>query len=136
VGEAGGGVPDTRPARCISRRGACLFQGMHDVTTPPSGVDPVSLPATSAIPGGDAETCTEEDYDRYFGLARDAPGLLEWSRTCLSLQERVLGDLDDSLLSAEDKCQLLAGLVTVGQLTLQRWVAVAVAARAREAGCA
>jgi hypothetical protein len=109
---------------------------MHDVTTPPSGVDPVSLPATSAIPDADAETCTDEDYDRYFGLARDAPGLLEWSRTCLSLQERVLGDLDDSLLSAEDKCQLLAGLVTVGQLTLQRWVAVAVAARAREAGSA
>jgi len=68
---------------------------------------------------------TAEDYDVYFGIARETPDLLEWTRTCLSVQERLLGDLHKTTLSAEDRCDILNGLLTVVRVTLGRWIAAA-----------
>lgn len=87
-------------------------------------VAPVALPAGSRIPEPGTGCSTPAEYDRYFRIVRDDPGLLPWTRACLRINGELLEDLQRTGLTAEDKCQILHGLVTVQQLTLQRWVAV------------
>lgn len=89
-----------------------------EIPTDFGAVDAITLPADGKMPG-DAGASSRSEYDRYFRLER-RPGLEPWSRTCLSVQKAVLRDLERSRLSAEDRCAILAGCVTVLHSTVER----------------
>jgi hypothetical protein len=86
-------------------------------------VAPLALPADSHVPDPATGSSTSVEYDRYFRITRDDPGLLPWTRTCLRINGELLEDLQGSELSAEDRCRILRGLLTVQQVTLERWLA-------------
>jgi len=91
-------------------------------------VAPLALPPDSKIPDGEAEGSNEEEYDLYFRIVRDDPGLLQWTRTCVRIDRELLEDLERTSLSPEEKYRILQGLVTVYGTTLERWVAAGEAA--------
>jgi hypothetical protein len=84
-------------------------------------IDPITLPSDGKMPDG-AGSSSRAEYDRYFRLERRSPGLASWSQTCLQVQRNVLRDLDRTDLTAEDRCDILAGCVTVLHSTLERWL--------------
>ena len=91
-------------------------------------VSPLALPPDSKVPDPHTGGSTDAEYDLYFRIVRDDPGLLEWSRTCARIDRELLEDLERTSLSAEEKYRVLRGLVTVYGLTLERWVAAGDAA--------
>jgi hypothetical protein len=93
-------------------------------------VSPLALPPDSKVPDPATGGSTADEYDLYFRIVRDDPGLLEWSRTCARVDRELLEDLDRTSLSAEQKYRILQGLVTVYGVTLERWVTAADAALA------
>jgi hypothetical protein len=89
-------------------------------------IEPITIPHDSRVPGAHAGP---DEYDRYFRIVRDRPGLLSWSRTCLDIQEQVLQDLACAELTAEERCELLQGFLIVQSVTLAKWVRAGEAAR-------
>jgi hypothetical protein len=85
-------------------------------------ITPITLPADGRLPDAATGVSSQAEYDSYFRLIRDRPGLVAWSRSCLDVQRRVLADLDLTELSAEDRCHILAGSLVVLHATLERWV--------------
>jgi hypothetical protein len=96
-------------------------------------VSPLALPPDSKVPDPHTGASTEAEYDLYFRIVRENPGLLEWSRTCVRVDRELTDDLERTSLSAEEKYKVLQGLVTVYGVTLARWVAAGEAALAQEA---
>src|SRR5688572_6880637 len=91
--------------------------------------DPISIPTQSMTPGGpESAMSTEQEYDRYFGIVRENPDLVKWSRSCLSVQQDVSADLIGTGMPAEAQADLMRGLVLVLRSALSSWVAVAGAA--------
>ncbi len=86
-------------------------------------VAPLSIPADSLVPDPDTGASTSAEYDLYFRIVRDNPGLLPWTRTCLRVNGELLEDLQHTGLPVEDKYQILHGLLAVQRVTLERWVA-------------
>ena len=76
----------------------------------------------------------EAEYDLYFRVVREDPGLLAWTRSCLRIDGELMEDLHRTGLSAEDRCDILQGLLTVHRVTLERWVTVGEAVEAAPAG--
>jgi hypothetical protein len=97
-------------------------------------ISPLALPPDSKVPDADTGGSNDAEYDLYFRIVRDDPGLLEWSRTCVRVDGKLLEDLEGTSLSPEDKYRILQGLVTVYGVTLERWVAAGDAALARARG--
>lgn len=93
-------------------------------------IAPLALPPDSKVPDPGTGASNDVEYDLYFRIVRDDPGLLEWSRTCTRIDRELLEDLDRTSLSGEEKYRVLQGLVTVYGVTLERWVAAADAALA------
>jgi hypothetical protein len=88
-------------------------------------IEPISLPGAAKIPDGVTGIASSVEYDRYFRLSRDATDLVTWTRTCLTVNKALVEDLDQTGLDGADKVDILAGLVTVQDITLARWVDVA-----------
>ncbi|MET0416198.1 MAG: hypothetical protein ABW022_09280 [Actinoplanes sp.] len=84
-------------------------------------IAPITLPVNGRIPDPEG-TSSKAEYDNYFRLERERPDLEAWSRSCLDVQRRILADLDLTELSAEDRCDILAGCLVVLHATLDRWV--------------
>jgi hypothetical protein len=104
---------------------------VSDETAPDYGlVSPLALPPDSKVPDPATGGSTAAEYDLYFRIVRDDPGLLEWSRTCARIDRELQGDLERTSLPAEEKYRILQGLVTVYGVTLERWVTAADAALA------
>lgn len=82
----------------------------------------ISLPAGSKVPDPSTGLSTSEEYDLYFCILRDNPGLLEWSRMCLSVYDAQLKDLDQTSLTADEKVEILKGILLVQRVTLEKWV--------------
>jgi hypothetical protein len=82
----------------------------------------ISLPAGSQVPDPSTGLSTSEEYDLYFRILRDNPGLLEWSRVCLSVYDAQLKDLDQTSLTPDEKLQILHGILLVQRVTLEKWV--------------
>lgn len=96
-------------------------------------VAPLALPPDSHVPDPATGASTSAEYDRYFRIVRDDPGLLPWTRTCLRINGELIEDLQATELPAEDRCRILRGLLTVQQVTLERWVAAGETAAERAA---
>lgn len=88
-------------------------------------IAPISIPNDGKIPDAEAGRSNRDEYDRYFRIVREDPELTRWSRSCLDVQQRILDDLDATELSAEDRCDILAGCVVILISTLERWLAPA-----------
>jgi hypothetical protein len=91
-------------------------------------ISPLALPPDAKVPDPQTGSSTEAEYDRYFRIVRENPGLLEWSRTCVRIDRELMADLERTSLSAEEKYKVLQGLNTVYGVTLERWVAAGEAA--------
>jgi len=85
-------------------------------------ITPITLPVDGRMPDAATGVSSKAEYDDYFRLIREDPDLEAWSRSCLDVQRRVLADLDLTELSAEDRCDILAGCLVVLHATLERWV--------------
>jgi hypothetical protein len=88
-------------------------------------VAPLALPPDSKVPDPHTGGSTDAEYDLYFRIVRNDPGLLQWSRTCVRIERELTEDLERTSLSAEEKHRILQGLVSVYGVTLERWVAAA-----------
>ncbi|TDD77764.1 hypothetical protein [Actinomadura rubrisoli] len=99
-------------------------QSASEVTTPPDYglISPISLPDDGRIPDATAGSSTPAEYDSYFRLMRERPELATWSQSCMEVQRRVLNDLDATGLSAQDRCDMLAGFLVVLHSTLEKWL--------------
>lgn len=84
-------------------------------------IKPIALPADGKMPD-EAGISSQGEYDSYFRLIRQRPGLASWSHSCLEVQRKVLEDLGSTGLSAEDRADILAGCLLVVHKTLQRWI--------------
>lgn len=101
----------------------------NDEVPPDYGlVSPLSIPEGSKVPHPKTGVSGPEEYDLYFRIVRDNGGLVAWSQSCLRIGGALLDDLRHAELSAEDKCRILEGLVSVQRVTLERWVALGEAA--------
>lgn len=100
---------------------------MTSEDTPPDFglVSPLAVPPDSRVPEGISEGSDPEEYDRYFRILRDQPGLPDWTRHCLRLEADLVADLDRSGLPAEDQGRVLEGLLAIYRVTLERWLAAA-----------
>lgn len=85
-------------------------------------IAPISVPANHRIPDPRSGTASPGEYDRYFRLARDEVDLAEWTRSCLDINARITDDLECTGLDESDKRAILAGLVTVQDITMHRWL--------------
>lgn len=85
-------------------------------------IAPITLPEDGRMPDAATGASSRAEYDDYFRLVRERPDLEAWSRSCLDVQRQVLADLALTELSAEDRCDILAGCVVVLHATLERWV--------------
>lgn len=83
---------------------------------------PLSIPADSKIPDPLTGVSSPDEYDLYFRILRNNPGLLEWSRTCLDIYDLQLKDLDQTSLTVEEKVQILEGILLIQRFTLEKWV--------------
>jgi hypothetical protein len=101
--------------------------------TPPDFglVAPLAVPPDSRVPEGLADGSSPEEYDRYFRILRDRPGLPEWTRHCLRVEAELVADLDRSSLPREERGRVLEGLLAIYRVTLERWVDAAETAEAR-----
>jgi hypothetical protein len=81
----------------------------------------ISLPPEGRIPDPACGAATCGEYDAYFRIDRTANSLADWSRTCLEIHDRVLADLDNAALEAQDRFDIARGLLTVMRLTLTKW---------------
>jgi hypothetical protein len=91
----------------------------------------LSIPEGSKIPDPSTGLSTPAEYDRYFGLCRDNPGLVDWSRMCVAIYEAQLDDLNTTTLKPEEKCEILKGIVLVQRLTIEKWIKAVEAAQDR-----
>jgi hypothetical protein len=82
----------------------------------------LSIPSESKVPDPINGLSTPAEYDLYFRILRNNPGLLEWSRSCLDTYDSQLQELDSTTLTAEEKYQIAIGIVLVQRITLERWV--------------
>lgn len=82
----------------------------------------LSIPEGSKVPDPVDGRSTSPEYDRYFRIVRDNPGLLQWSRTCLDLLGIQLADLSASNLDWKEKSQILEGMLLIQRITLEKWV--------------
>src|SRR5438093_1547802 len=89
----------------------------------------LSIPEGSKIPDPSTGLSSPAEYDRYFGIRRDNPGLLDWSRTCIKIYDAQLDDLNRTTLTAEERCEILKGMVLVQRLTLEKWIIALESAR-------
>lgn len=107
---------------------------MTSEDTPPDFglVTPLAVPPDSRVPEGLADGSSPEEYDRYFRILRDRPGLPEWTRHCLRVEAELVADLDRSSLPREERGRVLEGLLAIYRVTLEHWVAAAEAAEARD----
>jgi hypothetical protein len=106
----------------------------HDDVAPDYGlISPLAMSPDSRVPEGLTEGSSADEYDRYFRIIREHPGLLQWTRNCLDVEARVRDDLDHSGLSAEDRGRVLEGLLDIHRVTLERWLAAGQAAAVRTA---
>lgn len=85
-------------------------------------IAPLSIPDESRVPDPTTGRSTPEEYDLYFRILRDNPGLLEWSRACISIFDTQLHDLDQTSLTVEEKLEILQGILLVQRVTLEKWV--------------
>ena len=85
----------------------------------------LSIPLGSRVPDPSTALATASEYDLYFQIERDNPGLLEWTRTCISIFDAQLKGLHGTSLTAHEKCHILEGILVVQRTTLERWVRVA-----------
>ena len=100
-----------------------------DDVTPDYGlISPLAIPPHSRVPEGLTDGSSAEEYDRYFRIIREHPGLLEWTRDCLEVEARVREDLARSGLPSEDQGRVLGGLLDIHRVTLERWLAAGEAA--------
>jgi hypothetical protein len=95
--------------------------------TPPDFglVSPLAVPPDSKVPDGLGEGSSPDEYDRYFRIRRDQPGLLDWTRHCLRVELELVSDLERSGLPPEDQSRVLEGLLAIYRVTLERWLAAA-----------
>lgn len=103
----------------------------HDIPPDFGLIAPLSLPPESKIPDPASGSSTAAEYDMYFRIVRDNPGLLNWSRTCLEIYRAQIEDLDKTSLSPEEKYRLLKGLTAVYGITLEKWVKIGEAIQQR-----
>lgn len=96
----------------------------------------VSIPAESRVPDAATGAATPTEYDLYFRILRGNPGLLEWSRSCLETHAGQIRDLDHTSLTAEEKCEILQGMLLVQRVTLKKWVTATEAALSSEVSSA
>jgi hypothetical protein len=93
-------------------------------------IEPLAIPPDSLVPDPATGTSNEVEYDLYFRVVREDPGLLAWTRSCLRIDGEMMADLHRTGLSAEDRCDILQGLLTVHRVTLERWVSIGEAVEA------
>jgi hypothetical protein len=82
----------------------------------------ISIPADSKIPDPRDGRSTAAEYDLYFRIVHEHQGLRQWTQTCVTTLDAQLADLSLAALSAEQKCQVLEGMLLVFQATLARWL--------------
>jgi hypothetical protein len=97
-------------------------------------IEPLAIPPDSLVPDPATGTSNEIEYDLYFRVIREDPGLLAWTRSCLRIDGELMEDLHRTKLSAEDRCDILQGLLTVHRVTLERWVNLGETVQADHAG--
>ncbi|MDT8913667.1 hypothetical protein [Amycolatopsis sp. PS_44_ISF1] len=86
----------------------------------PGEPHPVGLPEDSRVPGR-GRLAGRADYERYFAIVRGRPDLLDWTRTCLDLQDQVVGDLARTGLDPAEQDRLRSGLAAVNRAALTAW---------------
>jgi len=92
-------------------------------------VSPLGLPVDARVPERVRGGSDSDEYDLYFRITRDNPGLETWTRECLRVQAELVADLERSSLPADVRCDVLRGVISIQRATLERWVdAVASAA--------
>jgi hypothetical protein len=101
-----------------------MIDNKHDVLPDYGLIAALSLPPESKIPDPVSNTSTIAEYDMYFRIVRDNPGLLEWSRMCLNIYRSQAEGLDETSLSPEEKYSLLKGLLVACGITLEKWVKI------------
>ena len=110
---------------------------MDDAKRPPDYglIAPIALPADGLIPDPASGQCGQEEYDAYFRLVRGQPDLTEWSRSCLTIQQRMLDDLEHSALPAQERAAIMKGCLVIVHNTLKCWVDVADSAEGTGGSC-
>jgi hypothetical protein len=88
----------------------------------PNGPDHLPIPHGSKIPAADTARSTRADYDAYFNLVRTNPGLVQWSRSCMSVLGQQRLGMDASQLSLYDRLRILDGANVVLQILLEKWL--------------
>jgi hypothetical protein len=86
-------------------------------------ITPIAVPARHRVPDATTGLSTSAEYDRYFRLVRADVGLVEWTRSCLDVNQALTDELQSTNLSGADKLEMVTGLVAVLDLTLSRWLA-------------
>jgi 3-hydroxy-9,10-secoandrosta-1,3,5(10)-triene-9,17-dione monooxygenase reductase component len=86
-------------------------------------IRPITVPHDHRIPGEVTGVATSREYEDYFRVLRESIDLSEWTRTCLAVNQALVADLGDTDLGEDDKYDILAGLVTVHEVTLSHWLA-------------
>ncbi|KPI14864.1 hypothetical protein OV450_8237 [Actinobacteria bacterium OV450] len=79
-----------------------------------------NLPTDVRVPAGE-RLADQDDYERYFEIVRCQLNLLEWTRTCLSVQDQVLADLPHTELGPSEQDQLRSGLALLNRGALLAW---------------
>lgn len=106
----------------------------EDITPDYGLILPLGIPSDSLVPDPATGASGPAEYDRYFRILRDHPGLLDWTRSCLRIEAALLEDLAHSTLPVRERNRLLEGLLSVQRVTLERWLAAAEAAAVTRAG--
>ena len=55
-------------------------------------IEPLAIPPDSLVPDPDTGSSNEVEYDLYFRLVREDPGLLAWTRSCLRIDGELVYD--------------------------------------------
>ena len=82
----------------------------------------ITLPTDSKIPKLENLLANADAYDEYFNIVRDTSGLIQWSRSCLSLHDVQLEDIEISNLTSEEKVNVLQGMLLVQRMTISKWI--------------
>jgi hypothetical protein len=82
----------------------------------------LSISFGSKIPDPSTGLSTPGEYDLYFQIERNNPGLLEWSRSCIAVSDAQPSELSRTSLTEREQCQILKGMLIVHRSTLGKWV--------------
>ena len=85
-------------------------------------IKPITIHPDSKVPYSLSAVSTDEEYDLYFRLQRNALDLLEWSKSCIDIYENHIKDLEESNLTDREKYEIIKGWGNIFQIALENWI--------------